>query len=85
MNTISNIHSGHYSCKQFDCLFHPAANAKNGCDYCIITGELRGCPAGKNCKRYLKVSEKAKRKLQLLRIETDCESISINPKYWQNL
>lgn len=33
-------------CSRLSCLYHASPNQPNGCDYCLLTGQLRGCPAG---------------------------------------
>ena len=42
------------------CQYRAADQASNGCDYYLITGELRGCPV-KDCDKYIK-GEKIKLK-----------------------
>lgn len=39
-------------CRRYDCLYRPQKSADNGCDYFLITGELRNCPPGKDCTCY---------------------------------
>ncbi len=76
------------TCRRYDCLFHPPTQAKNGCDYCVITGNMRGCDPGKECNKYLKASTSAKSRLQILRVNKCSDEDSflvIDRKYWQNL
>lgn len=39
----------HEKCKT--CIYRAAVQDKNGCDFYLITGQRRGCPAD-NCNRY---------------------------------
>lgn len=48
------------TCGRTSCLYHPRIEADNGCDYCYLTGNKRGCPAGKECTRYEKVTKSEK-------------------------
>lgn len=41
-----------YTCKRYNCLYHAAKTADNGCDYCLIEGHSRGCDPGKSCNKY---------------------------------
>lgn len=75
-------------CQKYNCLFHPPQQARNGCDYCVITGKIRGCNPGKECNKYLKVSRSAKTQLQILRLSRCSDEDSflvIDREYWQNL
>lgn len=77
-----------YICRRYDCLFHPPKIAKNGCDYCVITGNVRDSDPGMKCNKYLKVSKSAKTQLQILRLNRCSDEDSflvIDRKYWQNL
>lgn len=47
-------------CKRNGCLYHTSPNQLNGCDYCLLTGQPRGCPAGTACDKYKRASYKAK-------------------------
>lgn len=44
-------------CKKHNCLYSPPNWDENGCDYCYLTGEARGCDI-KNCTRYVKATQK---------------------------
>ena len=50
-------------CKKHDCLYSPPERIFNGCDYCYLTGEKRGCDI-KNCTRYVKATQKERDKLR---------------------
>ena len=47
-------------CSRLSRLYHASPNQPNGCDYCLLTGQLRGCPAGTACDKYKRVSSKRK-------------------------
>lgn len=38
------------------CKWHANCGNEGSCLFCFKTGEARGCPPGKGCKRYKKVS-----------------------------
>lgn len=52
-------------CKRYSCLYHPRKEAPNGCDYTLITGKLRGCPAGQDCNCYKRGTAKQRKQLQI--------------------
>lgn len=52
-------------CKRYSCLYHPRKEAPNGCDYTLITGKLRGCPAGEGCNCYKRGTAKQRKQLQI--------------------
>ena len=58
-------------CGRTSCLYHPRIEANNGCDYCYLTGNKRGCPTGKECTRYEKVtkSERQAKRERLIEIQ----------------
>lgn len=47
-------------CERKSCLYHPPDCEANGCDYCLLTGQPRGCPASTVCDKYKRVSSKRK-------------------------
>lgn len=50
-------------CKKRDCLYSPPDCDINGCDYCYLTGNVRGCDA-ENCTRYVKSTQKERDKFR---------------------
>ena len=50
-------------CKKHNCLYSPSNWDENGCDYCYLTGEARGCDI-KNCTRYVKATQKERDRLR---------------------
>ena len=34
------------------CRYRSGTPRDNGCDYLLLTGKARGCPAGEGCRRY---------------------------------
>lgn len=38
---------------QRPCIYRSELPRVNACDYCYITGKMRGCPAGENCTRFV--------------------------------
>lgn len=47
-------------CSRLSCLYHASPNQPNDCDYCLLTGQPRGCPTGTACDKYKRVSSKRK-------------------------
>lgn len=39
-------------CKR-KCIYRSEMPRVNSCDYCYITGKMRGCPAGESCTRFV--------------------------------
>lgn len=52
-------------CKRYSCLYHPIKSAPNGCDYTLVTGELRGCAPGEGCICYKRGSAKERQRMQI--------------------
>lgn len=54
-------------CRRTDCMYHAPPSSNNGCDYCWIKDELRGCPLGDKCTKYVfatkEKQDKARRKV----------------------
>ena len=50
-------------CPRTDCKYATWLNGDNGCDYILIEGHRRGCPADENCTKYVK--RKGRKKAQL--------------------
>lgn len=40
-------------CHRADCMYHAPPSSQNGCDYFWIEDELRGCPLGDKCTKYI--------------------------------
>lgn len=51
------IYNGKRTCKRTDCLYYSPKVDYNGCDYCFLTGNLRGCQRGEECTKYRYATE----------------------------
>ena len=58
---MANIKRGK-TCKRYDCLYHPAITADNGCDYYYLTGKDRIKDSKGRCKTYVKATPEERRK-----------------------
>lgn len=50
-------------CKR-PCKYRSSNRSTHGCDYCFLTGKLRGCPVGAACTRF-EMGERVREKTQL--------------------
>lgn len=50
-------------CKQNDCLYHSIEGDENGCDFCYLTGETRGCSI-LECTRYITSTVQERRRFR---------------------
>lgn len=58
-----------YTCRRFDCLYHPPKSALNGCDYCLVVGRSRNCKPGVGCDKYVFATQEEQRALSLKKLE----------------